>query len=79
MHEASFLGSEGRIAYRIWPSEKDPERIVIIVHGYAEHGGRYAHVAERLAARGAIVCAPDHIGHGKSGGERALIADFEHV
>lgn len=79
MHEASFQGSEGIIAYRIWPSEKDPERIVIIVHGYAEHGGRYAHVAERLAARGAVVCAPDHIGHGKSGGERALIVDFEHV
>jgi alpha-beta hydrolase superfamily lysophospholipase len=79
MHEASFQGSEGRIAYRIWPSEGKPRRLVVFVHGYAEHGGRYAHVAEVLAARGAVVCAPDHIGHGKSEGERALIGDFEHV
>ncbi len=25
------------------------------------------------------MCAPDHIGHGRSEGERALIVDFEHV
>ena len=79
MHEASFQGSEGRVAYRIWPSRGEPHRLVVIVHGYAEHGGRYAHVAEMLAAGGAVVCAPDHIGHGRSEGERALITDFENV
>ena len=52
---------------------------MILVHGYAEHGGRYAHVAERLNGVGAVVYGPDHIGHGKSDGERALIGDFEHV
>jgi alpha-beta hydrolase superfamily lysophospholipase len=51
----------------------------MLVHGYAEHGGRYAHVGKALAAGGALVCAPDHIGHGESDGERALIVDFEHV
>lgn len=51
----------------------------MLVHGYAEHGGRYAHVAEVLETQGAVVCAPDHIGHGRSEGTRALIADFEHV
>ncbi|MDJ0924622.1 MAG: alpha/beta hydrolase [Acidimicrobiia bacterium] len=79
MEEGSFRGSEGRIFYRIWSTAGDPERIVVLVHGYAEHGGRYAHVAEELAARGAVVCAPDHIGHGHSEGQRALIVDFEHV
>jgi alpha-beta hydrolase superfamily lysophospholipase len=54
-------------------------RIVQIVHGYAEHGGRYAHVAEALGARDAVVYADDHLGHGRSDGERALITDFEHV
>jgi alpha-beta hydrolase superfamily lysophospholipase len=79
MGEASFPGSEGQIAYRVWSPDGDPQRIVVIVHGYAEHGGRYAHVAEDLATSGAVVCAPDHIGHGKSEGERALIVDFEKV
>ena len=79
MEERWFSGSEGSVFYRMWPAQGEPERIVVLVHGYAEHGGRYAHVAEVLAARGAVVCAPDHIGHGRSEGIRALIADFEHV
>ena len=78
MYEAAFQGSECEIVYRVWNPVGEPRRIVVVVHGYAEHGGRYGHVAEALAARGAVVCGPDHIGHGKSGGERALIADFEH-
>lgn len=77
--EFSFAGSEGRIFYRVWGTSGRLERIVVLVHGYAEHGGRYAHVAETLAGRGAVVFAPDHIGHGHSEGTRALISDFEHV
>jgi alpha-beta hydrolase superfamily lysophospholipase len=79
MDRAAFAGSEGEVFYRVWTPPGAPRRIVMIVHGYAEHGGRYTHVAETLAAQGAVVCAPDHIGHGKSEGERALIVDFEHV
>ena len=79
MVESSFPGSEGEIFYRRWPAAGDLKRIVVLVHGYAEHGGRYAHVAEALADDGAVVFAPDHIGHGRSEGTRALIADFEHV
>lgn len=77
--EDFFPGSEGRIAYRWWWPAGMIRRIVVLVHGYAEHGGRYAHVAERLTDDGAAVYAPDHIGHGRSEGTRALIRDFEHV
>lgn len=79
MHTATFRGAEGEIAYRKWAPEGQPTRIVQIVHGYAEHGGRYGHVAEALTNRGAVVYADDHIGHGLSDGERALITDFGHV
>ena len=79
MFEGNFSGSEGRIFYRRWDPEGPPARIVQIIHGYAEHGGRYAHVASALTARGAVVYADDHIGHGQSDGERALITNFEHV
>ena len=79
MVEAFFDGSEGRIFYRRWEPVADPVRIVQIVHGYAEHGGRYAHVADALTAGGAVVFADDHLGHGRSDGERALITDFGHV
>jgi acylglycerol lipase len=39
---------------------------VLIVHGYAEHSGRYKHVMEYLAGRGYASYAPDHRGHGRS-------------
>lgn len=77
--EAYFPGSEGRVWYRRWDRPGPPQRIVQIVHGYAEHGGRYAHVADALTADGAVVYADDHLGHGRSDGERALITDFSHV
>jgi alpha-beta hydrolase superfamily lysophospholipase len=77
--EGDFDGSEGRIAYRRWDPPEPPVRIVLVVHGYAEHGGRYEHVARALTDGGAVVYAEDHIGHGNSDGERALITDFDHV
>ncbi|WP_165248454.1 alpha/beta fold hydrolase [Adlercreutzia sp. ZJ141] len=43
-----------------------PRGIVQIVHGMTEHVGRYDEFARFLAARGFVVCAADHIGHGKS-------------
>lgn len=77
--EGTFKGATGRVFYRHWIPEGEPRRIVQTVHGNAEHGGRYAHVAEALTRRGAVVVADDHTGHGRSDGERALITDFDEV
>ena len=79
MFEATFAGTEGKVFYRRWDPPAEPRRIVQIVHGYAEHGGRYGHVATALAADGAVVYADDHIGHGRSDGEQAVITDFDHA
>jgi len=76
--EDRFDGSEGQVFYRTW-HDGEPTSIALIVHGYAEHSNRYAHVAEMLAGPGAAVLAPDHLGHGYSDGERALIVNFEHI
>ncbi len=54
-----------------------PRAIVVIVHGYGEHLGRYRHVAAHLAARGYAVCALDHRGHGRSDGTRAYVDRFD--
>jgi len=75
----SFAGSEGDIFLRTWEPAGTATAVVVVVHGYAEHGGRYGHVADAFAARGWATVAPDHLGHGRSDGERALIADFVHV
>jgi alpha-beta hydrolase superfamily lysophospholipase len=69
---------DGRVSVCLWPNPT-PERIVVLVHGYGEHIGRYEHVAAALVERGAEVLGPDHIGHGESEGERVLIEDFDAV
>jgi alpha-beta hydrolase superfamily lysophospholipase len=61
---------------RTWERD-DPERIVVLVHGYGEHIGRYEHVAAAFVEGGAVVWGHDHLGHGRSEGERVLVADFE--
>jgi len=43
-----------------------PKAVVQIVHGMAEYIDRYDDLAEYLVSRGFVVCAEDHIGHGKS-------------
>ena len=71
----TFAGSRGSIALADWPLE-DPRRVVVLAHGYGEHAGRYEHVARALLAGGAAVYGLDHLGHGESEGERALVEDF---
>src|SRR3954454_13536255 len=72
------MAAIGRVQVRTWALE-DPARLVVLVHGYGEHIGRYDHVAQALVARGSAVVGPDHVGHGRSEGERALVEDFEPV
>lgn len=74
----TIAGSEGAISVREWPNAA-AGRVVVIAHGYGEHIGRYEHVARALVARGSAVVGPDHVGHGTSSGEQALIEDFEPV
>lgn len=76
--EHTIEGSRGSIAVREWPHPR-PRYLALVVHGYGEHVGRYAEVAEVLVAHGAAVFGPDHVGHGGSAGERVLIEDFEDV
>jgi len=71
-------GRQAEIAVSTWPNP-EPRRIVILAHGYGEHLGRYDHVAEVLVGRGAVVAGPDHVGHGRSGGERVIVTDFDLV
>jgi alpha-beta hydrolase superfamily lysophospholipase len=49
----------------------------VIVHGFAEHSGRYDHVGHWLARRGFAVHAYDQLGHGRSSGHRCHVARFD--
>jgi alpha-beta hydrolase superfamily lysophospholipase len=73
-----LAGARGRIVVRAWPND-DARYVVLLAHGYGEHIGRYEHVAARLVDHGAAVYGPDHVGHGRSEGERVLVEDFDAV
>jgi alpha-beta hydrolase superfamily lysophospholipase len=60
--------------YEVVPSEARAG--LLIVHGIAEHGARYRHVAAALAANGIASFVYDQRGHGESPGPRAHVADF---
>lgn len=53
--------------------QRGPTRSVYLLHGLSEYAGRYEHVAGWLNARGWLVGAHDHRGHGRSEGKRATL------
>lgn len=59
-----------------WTPDKAPKAIIILVHGYDEHSGRYAYFAEHCVNHGFAVHTLDHWGHGKSDGENGFVPDF---
>ncbi len=79
--EFSCTGHGGELAaYRWEPTDPATARYaVLLAHGYGEHMGRYEEFAARLVADGAVVYGVDHVGHGRSAGERVLIEDLDRV
>jgi alpha-beta hydrolase superfamily lysophospholipase len=62
-----------------WPADGDgpPRATVALVHGLAEHAGRYAEIARRLNAARIALFAVDLRGHGQSPGARAWVEQFD--
>jgi acylglycerol lipase len=58
---------------RHWSASGAPWASILIVHGIAEHSGRYEHVGAWLAAAGLDVHAYDQRGFGGSAGRRAWL------
>src|SRR3954469_20711153 len=67
-----------KLVYAAWTPEEEPRGIVVLVHGYGEHMGRYTYVIQALLARGYAVYTLDHRGHGGSDGLRAHVERFDY-
>lgn len=63
----TFAANDGVsiFVYR-WRSQASPLAVVQLIHGLAEHAGRYRQMAEQLTEAGYAVYASDLRGHGKS-------------
>lgn len=64
------------LAGRAW-LPPDFRAVIAVVHGIAEHSGRYAFLAERANAQGIGVVSVDLRGHGRSPGERSYVERFD--
>ena len=52
---------------RTWaPEHGAPRAVLQLVHGIAEHIGRYDRFARFMSDHGYLVCAEDHLGHGNT-------------
>lgn len=60
----------GTLHCGLWaPRTPQPAAVVQLVHGIAEHIGRYDALGNFLSEAGILMVADDHMGHGKSAGE----------
>lgn len=66
-----------RLFERAWLPAQAPKAVLVLVHGYAEHSGRYDYVGRRFAEAGYATHALDQRGHGRADGERALVSSMD--
>jgi len=75
--EGNFKGVRNtNIYYQAWLPDGAVKAVLLIVHGLGEHSGRYRNVVDHFVPLGYAIYALDHIGHGKSDGEREIVAKF---
>lgn len=75
MHSKKEKFNNNSFLLRTWQTD-NPKANILIVHGYAEHSGRYSETAEKLNDAGFSVYAFDRRGEGASGGKRAEVNNF---
>ena len=78
-HREGFLKGvrDANIYYQRWLPEGKSEAVLLIVHGLAEHSGRYMNVVNHFVPLGYAVHSIDHLGHGRSDGTRVYVERFE--
>lgn len=69
MKEIIFYGyKDYKLNLAVWDEVENPKAVVQVLHGMAEHIGRYADFARYLNENGYVVLGDDHRGHGKTAG-----------
>jgi len=55
-----------------------PKAVLLIIHGLAEHGGRYMNVVNYFVPKGYAIYSLDQRGHGQSEGIRGYVEKFSY-
>ncbi len=74
----TFKGAEDLILFRqCWLPENAPRAVIVVIHGFGEHSGRYMNLVKYFVPRGYAICAFDQRGHGRSPGQRGHVNRWE--
>ncbi len=75
--EGKFSGcGKLNLYYQCWLPERGPTAILLVVHGLAEHSGRYMNLVNHFVPKGYAVYSLDLRGHGRSDGLRGYVERF---
>ena len=79
MAEEFFTSFDGTKLFANIETTADDRAVIVMVHGLAEHLGRYDYVAEKFHEAGIGTYRFDHRGHGRSEGECAYLSDYNEL
>ncbi len=77
LHELAFPSYNGRDTVKGWLYTPlgTPRAVVQVVHGFGEHSRRYLHMIGAMQDSGFVVCADDHVAHGKTASDAGTWGD----
>ncbi len=77
-HSEGQLKGHGdlNLYYQCWLPADEPKTILLVVHGLAEHSGRYSNLVNYFVSIGYGVYGYDQRGHGKSDGLQGYVDRF---
>jgi len=71
-----LFSADGTALYAEWFEAEAPRALALVMHGYAEHCGRYREVAHVLTDARLAVLTYDMRGHGRAEGQRGHANDY---
>lgn len=79
-HDAFWLTASDGASLHVnrWSGDAQPRAVVMVAHGMAEHGGRYARLGQALVAAGLELYVHDQRGHGRTAQHGILGLYAEH-
>lgn len=77
--EGRFKGHKNlNLYYQCWLPAGEPRAVLLVIHGLAEHSGRYMNLVNHFVPQGYAVYGFDQRGHGRSPGRRGYVERFSY-